>query len=283
MNRYFVTVAQMNTQDDLQANLDQAARFVAEAAQRGASLIAFPETMNYIGRDYLQHAEPIPGPTTDRLCALAKEHGIWVHGGSLTELVPGGNPRNTSVLISPQGQLVARYSKLHMFDVVIEDGPSYRESAYSTPGQGLTVVRTPLGDLGLSICYDLRFCEEYRLLAMAGAQVLFVPASFTLNTGKDHWEPLLRARAIENGCYVVAPNQMGKKPKNMAYGRSMVIDPWGNVIAQAPDRPGIILAEIDLDQIAAVRRQVPSLDNRREDLYRLECSCVTVVDATAAG
>jgi predicted amidohydrolase len=279
MTPYTVAVAQMNTQDDRDAALSQAAQWVAEAAGNGASLIAFPETMNYMGRGYREHAEPIPGPTSDRLCALAKEHHIWIQGGSITEAVPDENPRNTALLISPAGEIVCRYSKLHMFDVVIQDGPSYRESAYSTAGQGLTVARTPLGVLGLSICYDLRFCELYRLLAMAGAQVLFVPSSFTMNTGKDHWEPLLRARAIENGCYVVAPSQIGKKAKMQAYGKSMVIDPWGNVIAQASDRPELIYARIDLDYIDNVRRQVPSLDNRRGDLYRLDCDYLTVVDA----
>ncbi len=277
--RYTVAVAQMNTQDNWEATMAQIDAWAAEAAEKGAKLIAFPETMNYMGRDYRSHAEPIPGPTADRLCRLAQQYNLWIHGGSITEAVEGGDPRNTTLLISPAGNIVCRYSKLHMFDVVIADGPSYRESAYSTAGQELVAARTPLGVLGFSICYDLRFCELYRLLAIAGAQVLFVPASFTMNTGKDHWEPLLRARAIENGCYVVAPGQMGKKPKMQAYGKSMVIDPWGNVIAQASDRPGLVLAEIDLSLIDDVRKQVPSLDNRRTDLYRLESDCLTVVDA----
>ena len=282
MRNYTVAVAQMNTQDDPEQNLQQAETWIRQAAQRGAALIAFPETMNYIGREYLQHAEPIPGPTADRLCALARETGIWILGGSITEAVPDAFPRNTSLLIAPDGSIAARYSKLHMFDVVITDGPSYRESSYSTAGTALTVADTPLGKLGLSICYDLRFPEQYRLLAMAGAEVLFVPAGFTMNTGRDHWETLLRARAIENGCFVIAPNQTGRKPKNQSYGRSMVVDPWGTVIAQASDGPGLIFADIDLDRIAAVRRQVPSLENRRSDVYRLECGTLQVVQTGTA-
>lgn len=196
---------------------------------------------------------------------------MWLHGGSIYEKNPQGRPYNCTMVIRPDGTLAAKYRKLHPFDVTVPGGGQMRESSQICPGDAIvTVDAGELGTWGLSVCYDLRFGELYRLMALEGAQVLFVPANFTLNTGKDHWEVLLRARAIENGCYVVAPEQFGPGPEFPAYGRSMVVDPWGNVVAQAPDRPGVILADIDLDYVEEIRRKVGTLSNRRTDRYRLE-------------
>ena len=173
-------------------------------------------------------------------------------------------------MINPQGELAARYRKLHPFDVVIPNGPEHRESRQVCPGREIVTVDTgEVGKLGLAICYDLRFGELFRLMALEGAQILLEPANFTMPTGKDHWEVLLRARSIENGCYVLAPAQCGQKPDFQAYGNAMIVDPWGTVIARASDRTQVVTAEIDLDYVAQVRRQLFTLENRREDVYSL--------------
>lgn len=272
MEKVTAAVIQMDSQDQVQENLRQAAAFVEEAAQKGAKLVALPETVNYIGKDPASHAEEIPGGETFRCFSeLAKKHGIWLHGGSITEKKGQGLPCNTTMVINPRGQLAATYSKLHPFDVDIENGPSVRESDQICPGDEIVTVDTDsVGVLGLAICYDIRFCEQFRLMALAGAQVFITPADFTVHTGKDHWEVLLRARAIENGCYVLAPGQMGRKPKYESYGRSLIVDPWGSVIARAKDQPGVTLAELDFSYQRKIRQQIQTLKNRREDVYRLE-------------
>lgn len=269
MQKFMVAVVQMDTQNDKQANWQQMAAFVDEAAAKGAQLVAFPEVVNILSEDPV-YAEPIPGPTTELLMRKAKEHHIWIHGGSISEVNPDG-PRtyNTTVLINPDGEIVARYSKLHNFDMTLPDGSSVRESDRKEPGKEIVTVQTELGHLGFAICYDMRFPELFRLMALEGAQIIFLPANFTMPTGKDHWEPILRARAIENGCYIIAPNQTGVKEKFTAYGNSMVVDPWGTVIARASDKPGVILAEIDLGYLKSVRQRNPSIHNRRTDLYEI--------------
>lgn len=273
IRKYMLAMIQMDTQNDKGINLEQASAWIDEAALRGVKLVCFPEVMNLIGRNVGEGGgrEQIPGYTTDILCRKAKEHGIYIHGGSITEELPGEKrSANTSVLISPEGKILASYSKLHMFDITLADGTPFNESDKVRPGEKIVTVETELGVFGMSICYDVRFPEMYRLMTLKGAQVIFVPASFTMPTGKDHWEPLLRARAIENGCYIVAPGQIGKKPAYVAYGNSLVADPWGNVIARAKDVPGITYAEIDLDYLDQIRKQIPSLENRRTDLYDVE-------------
>ena len=228
--------------------------------------------MNLIGRNVGEGGgkEAIPGYTTEILCKKAKEHGVYIHGGSISEMREGEKrSSNTSVFISPEGEILASYSKLHMFDITLADGTPYKESDKVQPGKEIVTVETELGCFGMSICYDVRFPELYRIMALRGAQVIFVPASFTMPTGKDHWEPLLRARAIENGCYIVAAGQIGTKPAYTAYGNSLVADPWGTVIARAKDIPGITYAEIDLDYLDKIRAQIPSLENRRTDLYEV--------------
>ena len=270
IRKYKIAVVQMDTGNDKGANLAAACRYIDEAAAAGARLVAFPEVMNLDGVNVGEGgaAETVPGYTTERLAAKAKEHGIYIHSGSFSESIPGEDRAyNTSVIIAPDGEIIARYSKLHTFDVTLPDGSVQCESAKIRPGEGITTAETPLGTLGMSICYDIRFGEMFRLMALRGAQVIFTPANFTMPTGKDHWETILRTRAIENGVYIVAPDQIGKKADFVAYGNSMVVDPWGTVIARAPDRPGIIYAEIDLDYLDAIRAKIPSLKNRRTDIY----------------
>ncbi|MBR3545150.1 MAG: carbon-nitrogen hydrolase family protein [Oscillospiraceae bacterium] len=268
--QYSIAVVQMDTGNDKGANLKAVCRYIDEAAAAGVKLVTFPEVMNLDGENVGEGggAEPVPGYTTSLLSAKAKEHGIYIHSGSFSEVIPGEERfYNTSVIIDPEGEIIARYSKLHTFDVTLPDGSVQRESARIRPGGGITTVETPLGMLGMSICYDIRFGEMYRLMALRGAQVIFTPANFTMPTGKDHWETILRTRAIENGVYIVAADQIGKKSEFTAYGNSMVVDPWGTVIARAPDRPGILYAEIDLDWLDSVRSKIPSLKNRRTDIY----------------
>lgn len=272
--KYKVAVCQMDSQDDKEKNLISAKEMIRAASAQGASLVVFPENMNYMGKGYRYQAEPIPGPTTDFLADLAKGYGIWIVSGSIPEAVPGTDekkpkPKNTLALIDPDGNIRCKFSKLHMFDVDLEDGKSFRESDTATAGNEIVLCDTPLGKLGFTICYDLRFGELYRLLALSGAQVIFVPASFTAQTGAAHWEALLRARAIENGVYIVACNQIGEKSNMTAYGQSMVIDPWGTVIARAEDKPGALMAEIDLSDPEKIRGQIPALKNRRTDVYDL--------------
>ena len=226
--------------------------------------------VNYIGDEdgEQENAESIPGETTERLAAKAKQHAIWLHCGSIFERVEGNDKLyNTSVLLSPAGEIAEKYRKIHLFDVNVESGPSFMESNTKQAGVDIVVAPTPLGNIGLSICYDMRFPEIFRIMMLRKAQIVFVPAEYTLMTGKDHWETILRARAIENQIYIIAPAQIGVKPAFQTYGRSLIIDPWGNVIAKMPDKEGFIMAEIDLDYLESVRRQIPCLVNRRPDLY----------------
>ena len=254
MNKFTVAVLQLDSQDDVQKNLDTVVSFIEEAAARGAKLITMPESMNYVGLDNAGHAEEIPGgPTFQLMSEQAKKYGVWLHCGSIYEKNPN-DPRPFN----------------HPFDVVIPNGPVNRESERICPGDEIVTVDTgEVGHLGLSICYDMRFAEMYRIMALEGAQILLMPADFTMPTGKDHWETILRTRAIENGCYVVAPAQYGVKPKFQAYANSLVVDPWGNVIARASNHPQVITAEIDLDYLQQVRRQIFTLENRRPDVYSL--------------
>lgn len=269
-DKYKIALVQMDTQNDKKTNMEHALGWIDEAAKENVSLVCFPEVMNLIGKNVGEGGgrEPVPGYATERLMEKAKEHGIYIHGGSVTEEIPGERRSyNTSVLINPQGEIIAQYRKLHTFDIMLSDGRPFRESDRVHPGAEIVTAKTELGTFGMSICYDVRFPELYRLLAMEGAQVIFVPSSFTLETGKDHWEPLLRARAIENGCYIVAAGQTGKKPAYTAYGNSMVVNPWGVVTARLGEHPGILYAEIDLDYQRQVQGQMPSLENRRTDVY----------------
>ncbi|MFN8592966.1 MAG: carbon-nitrogen hydrolase family protein [Thermomicrobiales bacterium] len=267
-----VALAQMNSGSDREQNLSVALDLIDRAAAAGARLVVLPEVWLYLGPEEgnRAHAEPIPGPITDLLAERARRHRIYVHGGSIYETrrdAPG--MFNTAVVINPDGDIIAKYSKLHMFDVVLDGVAQYTESATVTPGDGLAIADIDGFPVGLAICYDLRFPELFRILALNGAKTIILPAAFTMMTGKDHWETLIRARAIENGLYMVACGQWGKHhPGNWCYGRSMVVDPWGTVIATASDGVGIALATIEPDRVETVRRQIPSLTNRRPDAYR---------------
>ena len=222
-------------------------------------------------------AEPIPGPMSERFAALARQHGIFLLAGSYGESsdVPD-RFYNTSLLFGPDGDVLAKYRKIHLFDVTIGEHVIAKESSRVIPGTETVTTNTPFGRVGLSICYDIRFPELYRSMALAGATLAFAPANFTLYTGKDHWETLLRARAIENGLYIIAPAQIGRIPNgHQSYGRSMIVDPWGTVVACAPDRAGVTVATIDLDAVGETRARLPSLHHRVPSAYGLEAALPT--------
>ena len=264
----FVTAAvQMLATSDKEANLQEAEDWVRRAHAEGAQLVVLPEVFNWRGRgrDTAANAELVPGPSTDRMSALAADLGLYLLAGSVLESTgPDGRAYNTSVLISPDTGIIAKYRKIHLFDVDIEGEDPIRESEYRRPGEAVVVADTPLCPMGLSVCYDLRFPELYRQLTAAGAQVIFVPSVFTVPTGRAHWETLLRARAIENQVYIIAPDQTGQHPASMdAYGHSMIVDPWGKVIAEADTEPDLVLANIDLDYLESIRRRLPALEHRK--------------------
>ena len=263
---------QLNANNDKARNLRVAERLVAEAAADGAELIALPEKWNLLGgaEDLAAGAEHLEsGPSLTAAREWAREHHVHLLAGSLTERRADADLfSNTSCLLGPDGETLATYRKVHMFDVDV-GGVSYRESDLEEPGTELVVAEAAGVEVGLSVCYDLRFPELYRILAVRGARVLTVPAAFTMATGRDHWEVLLRARAIENQAFVLAPNQFGKAPPHYSsYGRSSIVDPWGVVLAQAPDGEGFVAAELDLARLDEVRASLPSLANRRPDAYR---------------
>ena len=265
-----VALVQLDATDDVEANIARAVSLADEAAAGGARLVALPEYLQYRGQDdgFRASARPIPGPHTDAFAEVARRRDAWILVGSTAETSGDPDrPHNTSTLIAPDGSIAATYRKIHLFDVAVEKGPVTTESDRVTAGDAPVVATVDGIPFGLSICYDLRFPELYRALSLAGAQVLTVPSNFMERTGRDHWEVLLRARAIENGAYVLAPSQIGGQAGFPAFGRSMVIDPWGTIVAQAPDVVGIIHAELDLDRVEAVRRQIPSLSNRRPEAY----------------
>jgi deaminated glutathione amidase len=266
-----VSCVQLTSGPDKASNLETAERLVARAASAGADVVVLPEKWNGIGNRETLHAvaEPLDGgESVEALAGWARRHGIAIVGGSITERRDGREKlSNTCPVLDAEGQLVAVYRKIHLFDVEV-GGLVYRESESEEPGDESVVAEVEGWPIGLTICYDLRFPELYRLLALEGCEALAVPAAFTLYTGKDHWEPLLRARAIENQCFVVAANQWGSYADGKAaYGRSMIIDPWGVVLAQAPDGDGVISAELDRERIADVRRRIPALANRQPAAY----------------
>jgi predicted amidohydrolase len=264
-----VALVQMTSTDDVAANLAAATRGVEEAAARGASLVALPENFAFLRREGapIPCAQGLDGPIVETLRGLARRLGVRIVGGTFPEAAPNdGRVFNTSVLVSPAGEIEAVYRKIHLFDVDLaaSGGGVYRESAVVAPGKEIVAVPTPEAVLGLSVCYDLRFPELYRALAARGAQLLVVPSAFTRETGKDHWEVLLRARAIENQAFVLAPAQCGRHSESRAsHGRSLVVDAWGRVLAQGGDRPCVVVADCDLDELAEIRARLPALEHRR--------------------
>ncbi len=270
-------VVQLTSTSDVEANWQSASALIRQAAARGATFVATPENTNYLGphEEKVRRAEPLDGPTCGRFGALAAELRIHLLLGSFNERADVGQDEsgaaarrcyNTSVLFGPDGTVLAAYRKIHLFDVAVPPDVFFQESATVVPGSEPVVADTPLGRLGLTICYDLRFPELYRELGRRGAELLAVPSAFTLTTGKDHWEPLLRARAIENQCFVLAPAQHGRHDDGglrHSWGHAMIVDPWGHVVALAADGPGIAVAEIDLARLRRVRQHLPALAHRR--------------------
>ena len=265
--KFLAAAVQMLASDDKAANLKEAEHWIRQAATRGARVIALPEVFIWRGtkKREQESAEPIPGPTSTAMAGLARELGIYLLAGSILEEIPGSaKAYNTSLLIDPNGKLIARYRKIHLFDVDLANGVSLRESDTRVHGGDVIVAQTELGKMALSVCYDLRFPELYRGHADESAQIVFVPAAFTAFTGEAHWETLLRARAIENQVYVIAADQFGKSAASFeCHGHSMIIDPWGKILAELADGPGVISAEIDLEYVAKVRGELPSLKHRR--------------------
>jgi predicted amidohydrolase len=264
---YLMGAVQMTSTADRAKNLDTAVRLVGEAADLGARLVGLPENFAFMGpeAERLAGAETLEGPTLSALRELARARGLFLVAGSIAETSP--NPKmtyNTSAVIADDGSIVATYRKIHLFDVNIPDGARYAESEVVVPGDKAVVAPTQLGRIGLTVCYDLRFPELYRKLASLGAEVITIPAAFTLYTGKDHWEVLVRARAVENLAYVMAPAQVGRHSANrQTFGNAMIVDPWGVVLARCPDAEGVCVAPFSRARLERCRLELPALKHRK--------------------
>jgi deaminated glutathione amidase len=264
-----IGLAQLNSRQDKAANLTAAGQAVDKLARQGVDLVLLPEVFNFHGLDdsVAEAAETIPGPTTEWAGDQARRHGIFLHCGSFAER-RGDKVYNTSVVFDRNGAEVARYSKIHLFDATTPDGLEYRESAAYCPGNEVVVCDCEGVTLGLAICYDLRFPELFHALVDRGAHVFLLPAAFTIPTGISHWEPCLRARAIENGCYIAGCGQWGWYAQDREnYGHSMVVDPWGTVMAQCRESIDTLSVELDMEYLNAVRLQLPVHRHRRRDLF----------------
>ncbi len=264
----FVCAAiQLQATDDRRQTEEQARALIERAVQSGARLVALPENADQIAprEKRLADAESLDGPLVRRYAALARQHGIWLLLGSIAERLRADRICNTSLVVSPEGTIAAHYRKIHLFDADPPDGVPYRESATVEAGAEIVTAATPFGILGLSICYDVRFPELYRALSLRGATVLTVPSAFTVPTGSAHWEVLLRARAIENLAWVIAPAQVGDHGHGRrSYGHTMIIDPWGRIVASAAsDEPAVVLGTIEPQAVSQARRMLPALSHRR--------------------
>ncbi|MDA0658554.1 MAG: carbon-nitrogen hydrolase family protein [Planctomycetota bacterium] len=263
-----VAAVQMNSGLDPEANRRDAEKAIRSAAREGAQLIVLPELFSCLGdmKDILPHAESIPGPTSNQMCALAQELQIYLCAGSICEKSSQPNlAYNTSLMFGPKGELLAKYRKIHLFDIDLPDRVSYRESQFMLPGEHTHC--TPIGatNVGQATCYDLRFPELFRVLTDQGATLFAIPAAFTKATGEPHWQVLLRARAIENQCFVVAANQCGSHGAKLeTFGHSQIIDPWGRVLAEAQQQPQMIVADLDLAAQLGIRSHLPCLQHRRQ-------------------
>ena len=268
-----VAAVQLSSGTDVASNVERALELIGRAADEGATYVQVPEYFNYLGpaRHYRAVAETIPGPTTARVSELAQRHRITVHIGSMLEASPvPAKYFNTSVVVDPSGRISATYRKIHLFDIDVDREVAYRESDALVAGEDLVVANVDGTGLGLSICFDLRFPEMYRRLASAGASVLAVPSAFTAHTGRAHWDVLVRARAIENHAFVIAAAQAGTTAEGIAtYGHTMIVDPWGEVLAQSElDGPDVVAHTIDLDQVRRRRAQITVLELTRHDVYQ---------------
>ena len=267
---FLAACIQLRTTESIEENWDKTVRLVRRAASHGARLIATPENTLFLGPQFhkIELAQPLDGEWRQRFSQLARETGVYLLVGSMAELIEDEATTrcyNTSLFFSPTGVLLAHYRKIHLFDVSIPGGISIRESDSIRAGTDIVVVPTELGTIGLSICYDLRFPSLYRRMIEQGAQILMVPSAFTLMTGKDHWHALLRARAIDNQCFVIAPGQWGThdtQGKRRSYGHSLIVDPWGAVLSDCGAGEGIGFAEIDLEYLQEVRQSIPVSNHR---------------------
>ncbi len=252
---------------DVEANVAETAKLVRAARRKGAHFVCLPEFFSclHLSESGMEvgAAPEAHHPVLPRFRGLAKELGAWILLGSLAVRTDGGKQRNRSILLDASGRVVARYDKLHLFDVDLAGGERYRESDAFEPGGEAVLAATPWGPLGLSVCYDLRFAYLYRALAQAGARFLTVPAAFTKTTGKAHWHVLVRSRAIETGSYVFAPSQYGRHGTGETYGHSLVVDPWGRVLADGGEGPGFVMAEVDPAKVDEARRMIPALVHDR--------------------
>jgi predicted amidohydrolase len=264
-------VVQLNSQDDVAQNLARVTHWVGQAAKAGARFVTLPENFAFMGeearkRELAEHLDgAFPGPILDTLSRAAAAHDVWILGGGMPEKSDDpARPYNTSVLVGPKGGVLATYRKVHLFDVSLPDGTALRESQATMAG-GEAVTAEVLGvQIGLSVCYDVRFPELYRRLVDQGARVLTVPSAFTATTGKDHWHVLLRARAIESQAWLLAPAQHGKHPRGrQTYGKSIIVDPWGEVVAQCSEGEGFAVARLDFEYQDRVRTSLPSLLHRK--------------------
>ena len=265
---YKAAVIQMNSQTDLQANLNSAYQYIEESVEKGAKVVGLPENFAFLGglSMRMKKADTIAKEVPKFLAETAKEFEVHIMGGSYPVPADGGKVFNHSPFYTPDGKEVQSYNKIHLFDVDLDNDESYRESDYVQSGNPEAVIyeSNQIGNWGLSVCYDLRFPELYRKLVAGGAEILSIPSAFTYTTGQDHWQPLLRARAIENMSYVFAPAQTGLHGKNRkTWGHAMIIDPWGHVISDVGQEPGIATAEINPKKVQQVRSQIPSLNHRR--------------------
>ena len=273
MTEFRVACVQNTAGRDIEDNVKWVVSAIDEAAQGGASFIALPETVGLIepvnaripAATYGEDADPGLAALRER----AQRHRVMILVGS--QLIrEAGQIFNRSFLLDRDGEVCARYDKLHMFDIELANGEVYRESDAITPGNRAVLADTALGRIGLSVCYDLRFSALYRALAHAGAEIITIPAAFTQTTGQAHWHVLVRARAIETGCYVIAPNQCGHHcDQRRSYGHSLIVDPWGKVLADGGTEPGLIFADVDMAQVSRARQRIPNLQNERE--FRIEC------------